>query len=266
MSRTLNLVNRLLAMGRKYQELGRDYDARHILGRLAGFRELPAPVAEETQMRLAELHLKRRRFRRARRCLTAALAHLPDHAHYHYLLAHALDNDPKGNPRLAAVHYRRSLELDPNQPLCLGEFGLLVLRLGQSDEGLEALRRAAALAPDNSEVIGNLVEGLRQEGLLDEARRALRAALFRNPRDPRFRRLRSDFEYHQLHLLQEARRCGRLAEHDGDRPVLLPFIRPPTTDKPAGQGRRSVRSDGAARPGAPHLARHGRHPGHKRAQ
>src|ERR1700758_5210573 len=57
MNATLNLVDQLLAMGRKYQELGRHRDALTLFTRLAGFRELPPGAAEETQARLAELQL-----------------------------------------------------------------------------------------------------------------------------------------------------------------------------------------------------------------
>jgi tetratricopeptide (TPR) repeat protein len=265
MSRKLNLVDRLLAMGRRCQELGRDHDARHVLGRLAGFGELPAAVAEETQARLAELDLKRGRFRRARRHLTAALFHRPDHARYHYLLAGALDADGRGDPQRAVAHYRKSLELDPNQPRCLGEFGLLALRLGQTDEGLAVLRRAAELAPADPEAVGRLVDGLRQEGRTDEARGVLRAARFRNPRDARFHRLWSDFEFHLLRQEQQARRH---ADHTGqpadDGPVLLPFVRPaPETAK---AGRKVIRRDGASPPTAPHLSPSNRRPGQRRAQ
>jgi tetratricopeptide (TPR) repeat protein len=264
MSRTLNLVDRLLAMGRRYQQLGCNLEARQAFGRLADFRELPAAAAEETQFRLAELHLKARRFRRARRHLTAALGHRPDNARYHYLLANALDNDTPADPPRAAAHYRRSLQLEPNQPRCLAEFGLLCLAQGQPEEGLDALKRAAALAPDDPAVVGCLVEGLRQEGFVEEARRALRAALFRNPRDARFRRLRDDFEYHQLRRRQEAQAHGLAGQDAEGGPVLLPFVRPPSAQRP---GRRKVfRRDGAAPAAAPHLPRPGRVPGHKKAQ
>ena len=69
MSTTLNLADRLLAMGRNFEALGRDQDALHILGRLAGLHEVPVVVAEETQSRLAEIFLRRRQYRRARRHL-----------------------------------------------------------------------------------------------------------------------------------------------------------------------------------------------------
>jgi Tfp pilus assembly protein PilF len=264
MSMRLNLVDRLLAMGRTFQELGRDHDARQVLGRLSGFRELPTAVAEETQIRLAELDLKHHEYCRARRHLTAALAHQPQSARYHCLLAGALDNDERGDPRRAAKHYRRSLELDAGQPGCLGEFGLLALRLGQAEEGLAALRRAVELAPDDPEVVGRLVEGLRQEGRLDEARSALRAARFRNPRDPRFLRLKNDFEFDQLRRRQEAARNG-VPDGEGDGPAVLPFARPEET-RTDGPGRRIVRRDGASPPAAPFFLRRDRRRDQKRAQ
>ncbi len=130
MSRMLNLVDSLLAKGRHLQELGRDQDALSILGRLAGFRDLPPKIAEETRVRLAEMLLRRRQYLKARRHLSAALGHQPNQARYHFLMATAWDADQKGDPHKAADHYRRSLELDPHQPHCLGEFGLLALRQG----------------------------------------------------------------------------------------------------------------------------------------
>jgi Tfp pilus assembly protein PilF len=266
MSMTLNLVDRLLAMGRTFQHLGRTHDARTALGKLAAFGDLPAATAEETQVRLAELHLSQRKYRRARRHLTAALLHQPTNARYHYLLATALDNDGQGDDNRAAEHYRKSLELDPEQPRCLGAYGLLLLRQGQTEDGLKALRRAGELAPDNPEAVGTLVEGLRREGLLDEARLALRAALFRNSRDARFHRLRSDFEYHQLRQQQEAGRRRNRAGQGEDGPVLLPFVRPEAPSKPVHVVRKIVRRDDASPPPAPHLARRARRPDQKRAQ
>src|SRR3954447_2164718 len=83
MSRTLNLVDGLLLMGRRHQQLGRARDALTILARLASFRELPREVAEETQARLGEIQLRRRKYHRARRHLAAALHHDPENARYH---------------------------------------------------------------------------------------------------------------------------------------------------------------------------------------
>jgi tetratricopeptide (TPR) repeat protein len=266
MSRTLNLVDRLMAMGRRFQDLGRDHDARHIFGKVTHLAELPPPIAEETQARLAEITLKHHHYRKARRHLRAALNHTPDNARYHYLLASALDGDLKGDSQRAAEHYRRSLELDPAQPRCLGEYGLLALRLGRTEEGLDALRRAVELAPDDPEAVGNLVEGLRQEGQVDEARAVLRAARFRNPRDMRICKLWSDFEFHQLRQQQEAERHSGRNGWNQEGPALLPFVRPAPGDPPLPGTRKVVRGDGAAAPAAPHLPGRLRRADRKRAQ
>jgi len=267
MSRTLNLADRLLGMGRTFQGLGRDRDAVHILGRLASFRQLPKEIAEETQVRLGELFLRRQRFRRARRHLTAALAHRPESARYQYLMASALAADERVDPKRAVDHYRKSLQLDPRQPRCLGELGLLALRLGQTEKGLAWLRQGAELAPDDPEAVGRLVEGLRQLDRGEEARAALRAALFRHPRDRRFQKLWQDFQFHQLCREQEAgRNAGSPAGSAGAGPVLLPFVRPAAPVVRIRTNRQTVRRDPASPPNPPHLPQPARLPGRKHAQ
>jgi Tfp pilus assembly protein PilF len=160
MSTTLDLVDRLLARGRHFQLLGRDNDVLHFLGKLAGFGELPAAVAEETQARLAEINLRCKRPRKARRHLTAALAHQPDNARYHYLMGRAVEADRRGDPERALEHYRRSLELDADQAACASECGLLAVRQGQSEEGLRNLRRAVELDENDPEHLRRLAKGL----------------------------------------------------------------------------------------------------------
>src|SRR5262249_20119066 len=159
MSRTLNLVDGLLALGRRQQQLGRFDDALRILTRLASFRELPAEAAEETQSRLAEILIRRRRFAKARRHLAVVLLHQPDNPHYHYLMATALDAGAVSQPERAVAHFRRSLELAPEQPRYLCDFGLAVLRLGKTEEGLACLRRALQLAPDDPAVLAKVMKG-----------------------------------------------------------------------------------------------------------
>jgi Tfp pilus assembly protein PilF len=228
MNATLNLVDHLLAMGRKYQELGRHRDALNLFTRLAGFRELPAEAAEETQARLAELQLKRRKYVRARRHLTAALRYRPASARYHYQMATALQAEDRGNLEQAGDHYRRALELEPGHVKCLADYGLLAVRLGRVDEGLARLREAVERAPEDAEAVAKLVKGLRLAGRGDEARTAIRAALFRNPHAPRFRKLWNDFQFQQLRQDREAERLDRESALPPDEgPVLLPFRRPP---------------------------------------
>ena len=142
-------------------------------------------------------------------------------------MAVAVEADQKADAQRTVTHYRCSLRLDPEQPACLAELGLLLLRLGQAEEGLGGTCAGRRNCPGRRGTMGKLVEGLRLTNRADEARSVLRAALFRNPRDARFRRL--SFQLPQeLRKQQDASRRSREAaaateEHE---PVLLPFLRP----------------------------------------
>ncbi len=221
----LNLVDRVLAMGRRYQEVGRHRDAIMVLTRLSHFRYLPAEAAEETQARLAEIYLKRRKYKQARRHLTAALRHQPDNARYHYLLAAALHAEDGADLERAGEHYRRALELDPCHVKCLADYGHLLLRLGQTEEGFARLREAAEGAPEDVEVLGKLVKGLRLSGRTEEARSVLQIAMFRNARSSRFRKLWNEFRFQQARRREAERRDNAQDDINGEQPVLLPFIR-----------------------------------------
>lgn len=265
MSRTLNVVDHLLTRGRRYHSLGRDLDALHILQRLSSFRDLPAEAAEEAQVRLAEIELRRRKYSKARRHLAAALVHQPDSARYHQLMATAHDADDRGDPEQALEHYRRAVELAPDRADWLSEFGLLAVLLGEAEEGLRALRRAAELAPDEPEVIRKLAEGLCEASLADEARQALRAALFRNPRDGRFRSLWNDLQFQLLHQAQQAAGiAGRFGGEEG--PALLPFRWPAPQMVTMGEGDNTIRHDPAEPLPLPHRPRRARRPDQKNAQ
>jgi tetratricopeptide (TPR) repeat protein len=197
----------------------------------------------------------RQKYLAARRHLTAALVHRPDNPRYHYQMALALDTDTRGDLDRAAEHYRRSLQLDPDQPDCLADFGLLALRLDRTDEGLTALRRAAQLAADDPVVVGKLLEGLWQADRPEEARQALRAALFRNPRASQFRKLASDFHFRQLREQQEATRRRRLGDAETTGPVLLPFLRPVPSSPAMPVVRKILRRDAPTPLPPPHLPR-----------
>src|SRR5262249_8940108 len=267
MSTTLNLVDSILARGRHLQNLGRDRDALHLLGRLASFRELPTNVAEETQARLAELQRRLEHPRKARRHLTAALAHQPDSARYHHLLARAVEADRRGDPERALHHYRRSLELDPQQADCASEAGLLAVRQGQVEEGLRNLRRAVELNGNDPECVRRLVKGLCLLRKHDEARLVLRAALFRNSRDRRFRMLWDDFQFNELRRAREVERAARDANREaGAGPTILPFVRP-SRESAAAQARPEIlRRDEPHSPRPPHSPKIARLPRRKHAQ
>jgi Flp pilus assembly protein TadD len=246
MTYTLSLVDQLLARARTCQETGRLADALTHLTRLASFVDLPAPVAEEVQARLGELHLKRRHFRKARRHLLAALAFHPDSARYHRLLGLALVNDPHGELGRAWRHYRRALALAPRRPRWRSEAGLLALRLGRLDQGLGLLREAHTQAPDDPIILGRLVKGLCMSGLVEEAECVVRLARFRAPRSGAVAQLWFDLKLDGLRRRQET---AAAEERAAAEPVILPFCAAPTGEKEA------ARYDGAHALPGPHLVR-----------
>jgi hypothetical protein len=73
--------------------------------------------------------------------------------------------------------------------------------------------------------------------------------LFRNPRDPRFRRLWNEYQFRDLRRTQQANRREREPAAD-DEPVLLPFVRPERDERPP-----QVRHDGPATVAPPHKPR-----------
>lgn len=249
-STRLNLVQHLLDHARYLQQLGRTQDTLRLLTQLSRFRDLPADAAEEVQFRLGQLWLRRKKPRRARRHLAAALAYNPNNARYHYFLACAYDTRRDGDPDRAAEHYRTSLQLDATQTDCLCAWASLALELGRSEEAVDALRAAAMQAPDDVKLLSKVLTGLRRAGRADEARRLLVAARFRHPRDARYTALWNRFQFDAARLGQE--RARRQRTRPAAEPVLLPFVRPePTTTKPAIAGR-VLRHDGPSSP-TPHL-------------
>jgi tetratricopeptide (TPR) repeat protein len=256
MGTMLNLANHLLDSARKFQQLGRHQDALLFLTRLTGLRELPAPIADEAQSRLAELHLRRRKYKQARRHLTAALIYQPQSARYHYLMAQCIAKDEKeGTSERAAHYYRKSLALDPDQPACLAEFGLLAVRMGEYEEAYRSLQKAVELAPADAGILGKLVRGLQEMGRQEDARQAIRLAMFRNPRNDRFRRLWDDFQFQELHRQQRAQRNRGSLLGDLDEPIILPFVRPTPSPSDKAPNNKIIRRDRPSlpRPHAPRL-------------
>ena len=263
MSRTLPFAQHLLAMGRNLERLGQNHAASQLLSRLATFREVPQDLAEDTQLRLAELHLKCGHFKKARRHLASVLAVRPDNGQYHFLMAGAVEDDDTCDPRRALAGYRRCTKLDPANPEYWCALGVLALRLGETDEGLHALRRAHKLAPEDHEILSQAAEGLRDEGKTAEVNQLLKAALFRNPRDQRIRDLWME---HKLQLLyagqQEAEQPG--GHSDQRDPVILPFTRP--TPKESTPGNKRIRRDLPSGTPGPKLPLRRRLSGKKSAQ
>lgn len=258
MGRTLNLCECLLAMGRDFQACGRLAEASRVLKRLAGFRDLPVPIAEEMHARLASIYLEQTEYRHARRHLTSLLFYRPSHALYYYQLATALHLDPEGDGARAARYYRQALQLDTDQPHWWLDYGFLMLQIGKLKKGLSAIRKATSLAPDDPSVIARALEAFGLANRSKEARSLLRAARFRHPRDERFRKLWNDFEFRRVQ--EEQAPTQDIAE-----PVILPFIvRAGLPNLPQVPGR-IVRMDRPSKP-KPHMGKRSRLPDSQNAQ
>lgn len=246
MKRTLKVTDVLLRKARKLHRLGLHLPALRILTRLGRLRDLPPRRAGEVQRRLAHLHLRCRRLRRCRKHLSAALVHQPDDARCHYLLGQVIAADVRCDPRRALSHYRRALQLEPDNPRPLSALGLLAVQQDQMPRGLAALRRATRLAPDDPVVLRRHVRALWYLRRPQEAGALLRTALFRNPANLLIRQLWEDF---QFRLLRQRQRRRQLLQHRDTEPCLLPFAISSDLD----QDNRTIRVDGPATLAAPHL-------------
>jgi Flp pilus assembly protein TadD len=257
MGRTLNLCESLLAMGRDWQTAGRLVEASRVLQRLASFRDLPVTVAEEAHARLATIFLQLRKFKKARRHLTSALFYRPSNAGYYYQFASALHHDPDADASRAVRYYRQAVNLDPDQPRWWSDFGRLLLQMGRAKKGVDALRKAVSLAPDDPVILARLVDGLCLSDRAAAAKAVLEAARFRNPRDARFRKLWNDFQFRQM---AEAQYTQPAAEE----PVILPFVRRAALPEVPRASGRIVRLDAGSK-SAPHLPRPAWRPDSKHA-
>ena len=236
MSTTLPFFDRLLDQARRYQDLGLNHRATTLLERVADFRDLPTDVVEETQHRLAQLSAEAERYPRCRRHLAAAIAHGPTNAEYRADMARALESDPAGADEDAFDHYGQATQLDPENPRYLCDYGSLAIRLGECEAGLNLLRQAREIAPDDMDTLASYVTGLVDAGQPDEARRVLRDEAFRHARDRRFRTRDRSLRFKLAYDEQNAMPM--------EEPCVLPFRQPEPTRHETEDGR-IVRLDAA---------------------
>ncbi|MBA4065194.1 MAG: hypothetical protein C0501_16065 [Isosphaera sp.] len=254
MSRTLTLID---AGWEAVRTAAHRPDTLARTTRLLARPDLPAGVAAEAHALAGEVFLGADRFPEARRHLRAAAALRPDRARLFYLWGLALERDPHGCDRRAAVRFRKAAGLEPANHLYRAAFGRAAVRCGRAKAGVRALRAAAVAAPGDVAVVRVVAEGLLEAGRLAAARRVVTAARFLCPgsRDVAALWGRVRFE-----TARQARRGRRGATRhrqdaevatDGGR-VVLPFARPDGGSKSAAGG--AVRRDVVSFP-RPHLAR-----------
>jgi len=195
MPTSLNMATHLLQIARAASEQGRHAEAIQTLTKLLAMRDLPAEVAEQGHGLLGDLHLREHRYARARRHLAVALVHNEASARYHFLMGRALDWDEQdGDDQEALAHYRRSLELQPDDALCRSALGLLMTYTDQIEEGMRHLRASVEQAPEDMEVRYNLCVGLVNADDLVRATAEVRRVLADRPNEAAFQNLRSELE------------------------------------------------------------------------
>jgi tetratricopeptide (TPR) repeat protein len=266
MSRMLNLVDALLSRSRHFQQIGRQQEARNLLVRLAEFRALPVHAAEEVQTRLAEIALRGRRFKAARRHLKVVLRARPDNARCHYLMGQALSSGSMPNPARALAHYRRALKLEPDHATWQRAYGLLLVEMGQSARGLRQLRRAVEVAPEDAAVLKQVVKGLRLANRTEEARKLVLVARFQNPHDARVLAIWNDLAFHESRKQQELTRRTAETRPTEHAPVILRFTQAKSGAGAGRPTRKLYRQDAAASLGRPHGFLRVRRPDQRHAQ
>lgn len=118
-------------------------------------------------------------FERARRYITAnrkrdalpllerAANAAPDDARIANALGIALEANSQPEAALAA--FSRAIRLDSKLAIAYANYGQLARQSGRIKEGIDALRRAVALAPEDASACGNLIDALVSTGHLGEA-------------------------------------------------------------------------------------------------
>jgi tetratricopeptide (TPR) repeat protein len=262
MSRTLNLVEGILASAQRLESLGRDQAALVLLERLAGFRDLAPAIAEETHLRLADLYAQRDEFKKARRHLTIALTLQPQEAAYYHRMACWIEADPDAALDRARRYYRQAVRQDPDNAAYWADYGAYLLNLGRTRTGRAALHRAFRLGSPDLELVGRIVLTFREADLWDDARRVLQLARFQAARDRRFLAMWQEHEFAQLAARQpKADAVSNAASRPVMASMVLPFLRVETRPPVAPVDGKIVRFDAPATTSHPALPLPRRRPG-----
>jgi tetratricopeptide (TPR) repeat protein len=223
MIETLSLVERLIDRARQRMQLGYRQEAKRILDHLLTFGELPHAIREESHLLLAEIHLDGQRFRKARKHLLAILAFHPTSAKVHYQLALAIDCDPDADQRRAIKHFRKAIQLKPDESSYWSGFAQSAIRMGKNEMALKALRKATTLEIQNMEIVEEIVDAFVALGHESEADGWLRQIRFRFAKNLAFEKLWKEFRFGQ----SRRERLRGLPQSNGmaESSSILPFVR-----------------------------------------
>jgi hypothetical protein len=235
---------------------GRRREALAQLGRLFARPDLTTPLAADARRLAAELELDDTNYAAARRHLRAAAGLEPNHARTQYTLGVAHESDPHGDPRRAAIRFRRASNLEPGNPLYRASFGRAAVRCGKVRLGAKELLEAgdAAILRGVAPVIEIVVDGLLDVCKVTAARRVLAKARFRFPGNRALAGLWNRVRFETARTVQSSRETqDATPATDGDYPIL-PFVRVVGTESRRPGVRGTIRIDSASRP-RPHIHR-----------
>ena len=241
-----------------YQQIGADEAAVTALTRAARL----APDSGRLQHKLGLVYDRRRQLPSALEHYRRAASLSPSASEYHYRLAGALRGagrfdeaissyeralslapeavetllDYAGTLRLllrdeqALPLYKQAVTMRPDFALAHNNLGNVLFDIGQFDDAITSLERAAQLGL--ALAFGNLGSSYMEVGRSDDAMRAFRHALTLNPED---RAAHSSFvfsmpfhpSYDQKAVLEEARSCCKMLERLPPRPEVEAHRRQP---------------------------------------
>ena len=255
MSRTLALIPAGWTAARSLARDGRRSDALVQAERLLARPDLPPKVAAEARRMAAEVLIDTERFRAARRHLRAARELEPSHPKTHYLAGLALERDPEGDDRRAAVRFKKASELEPGNPTYRAAFGRAAVRCDRVKTGVKELREAAEMTTADAGVIRVCVEGLIEAGRVGSARRLLAKARFRFPGRAELRGLweRVRFETARVRQRNKGKTQDAPRATEGDL-LTLPFVRVVWSEAGRTPAAGTVRRDVISFP-RPHIGR-----------
>jgi len=90
----------------------------------------------------------------------------------------------EGNSNASVEHFRQAVSLDPEQPDGWMGLGISFFRLNKTREGLDAMTKAALIAPQVSAYQSYLAKAFFEADLVDEAKASLARAKRLDPKDP----------------------------------------------------------------------------------
>lgn len=230
MSMMLSLINAGWESVRCAAAQGRRADALTHITQLLSRPDLPASLAANAHRLAGELSTEAERYPEARRHLRAAAALEPSSARTFYMLGLALERDPHGCDRRAAIQFRRASELEQVNCLYRAAFGRAAVRCGRTKTALRALLVAVRNAPGELPVLRVAIDGLLEAGAIKSAQRVLTQARFLKPNNRELMAMweRTRFETARREQREQGgtTRHRQDAEHakDGGR-VVLPFVR-----------------------------------------